>query len=81
VQLTGARLAVHLNNMLDHSDLTDGLLLSITTDNGSSNYSMTCKLQSILEASGIEWPAFEEPHTVHGACHSAGFMCIHEHSV
>jgi len=29
----------------------------ITTDNASSNYSMTSELQSTLGASGIEWPA------------------------
>jgi len=38
-------------------ELTDGRLLGITTDNASSNYSMTRELQSTLEASGIEWPA------------------------
>ena len=43
--------------MLDHLELTDGRLLGITTDNASSNYSMTRELQSTLEASGIEWPA------------------------
>jgi len=43
--------------VLDHFELTDGRLLGITTDNASSNYSMTRKLQSTLEASGIEWPA------------------------
>ena len=43
--------------MLDHFELTDGRLFGITTDNASSNYSMTRELQSTLEASGIEWPA------------------------
>jgi len=43
--------------VLDRFELTDGCLLSITTDNASSNYSLTRKLQSTLEASGIEWPA------------------------
>jgi len=43
--------------VLDHFELTDGRLLGITTDNASSNYSMTRELQSTLEASGIEWPA------------------------
>jgi hypothetical protein len=42
--------------VLDHFELTDSHLLGITTDNGSSNFSMTRKLQSTLEASGIEWP-------------------------
>jgi len=43
--------------VLDRFELTDGPLLGITTDNASSIYSMTCELQSTLEASGIEWPA------------------------
>jgi len=43
--------------VLDCFELTDGHLLGITTDNASSNYSMTHELQSTLEASGIEWPA------------------------
>jgi hypothetical protein len=38
-------------------ELTDGRLLRIMTDNASSNYSMTRKLQSTLDASGIMWPA------------------------
>ena len=42
---------------MDRFELTNGRLFGITTDNASSNYWMTCKLQSILEASGIEWPA------------------------
>jgi len=44
--------------MLDHFELTDGRWLGISTDDASSNHSMTCELQSTLEASGIEWPAF-----------------------
>jgi len=56
-QHTGARLAVHLKDVLDRFELTDSHLLGITTDNASSNYSMTRELQSTLEASGIEWPA------------------------
>ena len=43
--------------MLDHFELTDSRLLGITSYNASSNYSMTCELQSTLEASGIQWPA------------------------
>jgi len=43
--------------VLDRFERTDGRLLGITTDNASSNYSMTRELQSTLEASGIEWPA------------------------
>jgi len=56
-QHTGARLAVHLKEMLDRFELTDGRLLGITTDNASSNYTMTRELQSTIEASGIEWSA------------------------
>jgi len=43
--------------VLDRFELTDGRLLGITTDNASSNYSMTRELQSTLEASEIEWLA------------------------
>jgi hypothetical protein len=35
---------------------TDSHLLAITTDNASTNYLMTCQLQSAFEASGIVWP-------------------------
>jgi len=43
--------------VLDRLDLPNGRLLGITTDNPSSNYLLTHQLQSILESSGIEWPA------------------------
>jgi len=43
--------------VFDRLEITDGRWLGITTDNASSNYSMTHELQSTLEASGIEWPA------------------------
>jgi len=43
--------------VLNRFELTDGRLLGITTDNASSNYSMTRELQSTFEASRIEWPA------------------------
>jgi hypothetical protein len=46
-----------LKDVLDCCVLTDGCWLSITADNASSNYLMTCELQSTLEGSGIEWPA------------------------
>jgi len=46
-----------LKDMLDRFEFTDSRLLGITIDNASSNYSMTCELQSTLEASGIDWPA------------------------
>jgi len=56
-QHTGARLAVHSEEVLDRFEVTDSHLVGITIDNASSNYSMTCELQSTLEPSGIEWPA------------------------
>jgi len=43
--------------VLHRFELTDGHLLGITTDNASSNDSMTRELQSRLEASGIKSPA------------------------
>jgi hypothetical protein len=46
-----------VKEVLDRFDLTDGHILGITTDNSSSNYSMTHELQTTLEASGIESPA------------------------
>jgi len=46
-----------VKDVLDRFELTDGRLLGISTDNASSNYSMTRELQSTLEASGIVWPA------------------------
>jgi hypothetical protein len=56
--------------VLDHFELTDGRLLSIMTDHAFSNYLMTRKLQSTLEASGIELPALRNhipcmAHVVH----------------
>jgi hypothetical protein len=51
----------------DRFELIDGRLLGITTDNASSNYMMTRKLHSTLEASGIGWPALRNhiPCMVH----------------
>jgi len=46
-----------LKGIVDRFELTNSRLLGITTDNASSNDSMTRELQSTLEASGIEWPA------------------------
>jgi len=43
--------------VLDRFEHTDRHLLGIISDNASSHYSMTRKMQSTLEASGIEWPA------------------------
>ena len=51
------RLAIHLKDVLDRFELTDGRLLGITTDNAWSNYSMTHELPTTLESSGIQWPA------------------------
>jgi hypothetical protein len=45
-----------LKDVLDPFELTDGREVGITTEHASSNYSMTCKLQSTLEAPVIEWP-------------------------
>jgi hypothetical protein len=56
-QHTRARLAGHLQDVLDCFDLTDGRFLGITTDNAHLNYSMTRESQTTLEASGIVWPA------------------------
>ena len=53
-QHTVARLAVHMKDVLNRFELTDGSLLGITTDNASSNYSMTHELRSTLKASRIE---------------------------
>jgi hypothetical protein len=53
--------------VFDCIELTDHRLLGITTDDAFSNNSMTRKLQSTLEASGIEWPALRNhiPCMVH----------------
>ena len=57
-QHTGARLAGHLNEIVDRFHLRDACLIGITTDNASSNYSMICELHTTFEAPRIEWPAF-----------------------
>ena len=46
-----------MKEVLDRFELSDGRVLGIRTDNASSNYSMTQKLRSTLEASGIDGPA------------------------
>ena len=46
-----------MKEVLDGFEVTEGRLLGITTDNSTSNYSMTWELQSTLQDSGIEWPA------------------------
>jgi len=45
-----------VEEVLGRFELAEGCLLGITTDNASSNDSMTWELQSTLEASGIKWP-------------------------
>jgi hypothetical protein len=60
----GARLAIHLKEVLHHFELTDGHLLEITMANAISNYSITQELQSTLDYSGILWPAMRN----HTAC-------------
>jgi len=66
-QHTRARQAIHLKDMVDRSELTDGRLHGITTANASSNYWKTQEPQSTLEASGIEWLALRNhiPCMVH----------------
>jgi len=64
-----SKASCHLKDVLDRFELTDGRLLGTTSDNASSNCSMTCELQSTLEASGIEWPALSDhipcmPHVI-----------------
>jgi hypothetical protein len=56
-QHTGARLPVHLKDVLHRYELTDGRGLRIATDNAFSYNSMTRDLQWLLEDSGMEWPA------------------------
>jgi hypothetical protein len=47
-----------LNDVLDSFVLTTSHSLGIMSDNPSSDYSMTCELQTTIDSSGIEWPAF-----------------------
>jgi hypothetical protein len=56
-----------LKEFPDHVELADDQLLGITTDMASSNYTISCKVQSTNEASGIEWPVFSNylPRMVH----------------
>ena len=50
-------MAEHVKEVLGRFELNDGCLLGVTTDNASSDYSMTRQLQLTLESSGIEWSA------------------------
>lgn len=56
-QHMGSRLVVHLQDVLDHFELSDSGMLGITTDNASSNDSKNHEPHSTVEASGIKWPA------------------------
>jgi len=56
-QHTGAQVAGQLKEVLDHFELTDCREFGNTTDNASSNYSMTRKSKTTIEASTTEWPA------------------------
>jgi len=60
--------AVQLKEVLNYFEHTDGHLLGNTTDNTSSNDSMTREQWSTHLASGIEWPALRNhiPCMVHG---------------
>jgi len=50
-------LAIHWMDQFHCFELTNSCLLGFRTDDASTNYSMTCELQSTLDTSGIEWPA------------------------
>lgn len=66
-QHDGFNLASHLQSVLQRFGLDTRILLGVTTDNASSNYSMTRCLQKILEAKAIEWSASQNhiPCTTH----------------
>jgi len=57
-----------LKEVLPQFDLATGRLLGITTGSASPTHLMTRELQSTLEDSGIEWPAFRNhiPCMAHG---------------
>ena len=48
---------IHLKVVPDRFERTNCCLLGFTTDNASSNHSMTLELQSTLEVSVIQWSA------------------------
>jgi len=54
-QHTGAQLAGHWKEGLNRVDLTDGCVFGNTTDQASSNHSMTPELLTTREASSMEW--------------------------
>jgi hypothetical protein len=53
-QHTGARIVGHLKDVFEGFVLPDCRLIVITTDNVSSNYSLTREIPTTIEASGIE---------------------------
>ena len=55
----GFNLAAHLQAVLARFGLDTRFLLGVTTDNASSNYSMTGCLQKLLENSAVEWNALQ----------------------
>jgi len=55
-QHTGARLAIHVKEVLNGFELTNGRSLRMMADNAFSKYSMTRELQLTLQASGILGP-------------------------
>jgi hypothetical protein len=56
-----------LKEVVDRFELTNGCLTGVTTDNASSNHSMTYELQSSLDVSTMEMPAlgYHIPCTAH----------------
>jgi len=56
-QHTGAWQARQLKKVLDCFDLTDGSLLRMSTNTGSSNYMRTRESQTTIQTSAIKWPA------------------------
>jgi len=60
-QHTRAILARYSKDMCDYFELGNSRLHAISTDNASSNYSMTRKLQLTLDAPRIEWPSLRNP--------------------
>ena len=69
-----------MKDVLDRFEFTDRRLDGITTDNASSNYSMTCELQTTLEVSGIEWPALRNHIPCMAHVIQLALWCIHEQS-
>jgi hypothetical protein len=83
---TGAMIAIHLKEVLDCFELTDGHVLRIMTNNAASNYSTTRHLQSTLEEPGIEWVEMRihipcMPHIIHlASCASRSSFSLNGHT-